>query len=454
MKRANSKSVVRRGQILDTGWRSKADGPFVPPRVVLARGSVGTDTDDDSEDKTQLPKNQPTWIEETLDNAGRQSEENGSDSATLLPQDQPPYDIETVDASNEDTARDFVPVSSMYLDERVSEDEDDIPFKVLLQRQKGNKTNDSQDDISEDDDNVPVATILTRDKEKANKTVDRQSLRDNNGDIVTGDMAVGVGVAKIFQDLGLFKGVVDRVRKEGRELLYHIAYEDGDEEELSMYEYMLACQLFETLETTNDDGEHLDTFVDGDVVDDNDEEGSEYSDKEERKVRKRERKTMLAKRKERQQTKTTSPGIKSKRARLKAKTVFDSSDIELLGGKDTFAAKTWNSLNAEEQGSTLVEMEKPMATTIKKKVQSELVKVVLVHVLIILSKSFLEFHCIMTICYLFFDRKNMLLSWPMPWFCTYSKTVVHWIQCHDLLQRLRQQLQRLQYLSLLGILWR
>jgi hypothetical protein len=67
-----------------------------------------------------------------------------------------------VDASNEDTARDFVPISSMFLDERVSEDEDDIPFKVLLQRQKGSKTNDSQDDISEDDDNMPVATILTR----------------------------------------------------------------------------------------------------------------------------------------------------------------------------------------------------------------------------------------------------------------------------------------------------
>ena len=162
MKRANSKSVVRRGQSLDTGWRSKADSPFVPPRVVLARGSVGRDTDDDSEDETQLPKNQPIWIEEKLDNAGRQSEEDGSDSATQLPQDQPPYDVETVDASNEDTARDFVPVSSMFLGERVSEDEDDIPFKVLLQRQKGSKTNDSQDDISEDDDNMPVATILTR----------------------------------------------------------------------------------------------------------------------------------------------------------------------------------------------------------------------------------------------------------------------------------------------------
>ena len=164
MKRANSKSVVRRGQMLDTGWRSKADSPFVPPRVVIARGSVGRETDDDSEDETQLPKNQPIWIEETLGNAGRESEEDGNDSPTQLPQDQPPYVVQTVEASNEDTARDFVPVSSMLLDKRVSEDEDDIPVTVLLQRQKGTKTNDSQDNSGEDDDNVPVATKLTREK--------------------------------------------------------------------------------------------------------------------------------------------------------------------------------------------------------------------------------------------------------------------------------------------------
>ena len=374
---------------------------------MIARGSVGRETDDDSEDETQLPKNQPIWIEETLDNAGRESEEDGNDSPTQLPQDQPPYVVQTMEASNEDIARDFVPVSSMLLDERVSEDEDDIPVTVLLQRQKGTKTNDSQDNSGEDDDNVPVATKLTREKGKTNKTV-RRSVRDKNGDIVTGEKAVGVGIAKNFQDLGLFKGVVDRVRKEGRELLYHVAYEDGDEEELSMYEYTLACQLFESIEMTNDDGEHVDvhTLVDGEHVDDSNDEGSEYSDTDDRKARKSERKRMLAKRKKRKQTITTSPKKQSKRARLKAKTVMDSSDIELLGGKDTFAAKTWNSMNPEEQGSTLVGMEKPMATTIKKKVQSELLKVVPLIVSIVVSNSCLEFHLSMASCYLYFWQKK------------------------------------------------
>ncbi len=93
----------------------------------------------------------------------------------------------------------------MLLDERVSEDEHDNPFKVLLQRQKGTKTHDSQDGISEDDDNVPVATILTREIGKTNKTVTR-SVRDKYGDIVTGEMAIGVGVAKFFKTWDCSKG--------------------------------------------------------------------------------------------------------------------------------------------------------------------------------------------------------------------------------------------------------
>jgi hypothetical protein len=152
------------------------------------------------------------------------------------PKTSPPYVVETEQKSNDDTARDRVPVTTMMLDETVSEDEEGIPVEVLLQRQKVTKTNDSPDNSCEDEDNVPVATILAKEKAQTNKNTSR-SLRDRNGDIVTGEMAVGVGIAKFFQDLGMFKGVVDRVRKEGRELLYHVTYEDGDEEELSLYEY-------------------------------------------------------------------------------------------------------------------------------------------------------------------------------------------------------------------------
>jgi hypothetical protein len=46
----------------------------------------------------------------------------------------------------------------------------------------------------------------------------------------------------------VLKGFPDKVRKEGRETLYHVLYDDGDEEELSTCEYVLGCQLNETLE--------------------------------------------------------------------------------------------------------------------------------------------------------------------------------------------------------------
>jgi hypothetical protein len=146
----------------------------------------------------------------------------------------------------------------------------------------------------------------------------------------------------------MFKGAVDRVRKEGRELLYHVTYEDGDEEEFSLYEYTLACQLFESIEVNNDNGDHVDSYIN-----DSNEEGSDYSDTEERKARKMERKAKLAKQNKRKKKITSSPITMSKRARLKAKTAMDTSDIELLGGKDIFPAQTWKSLNPAQQKATL-----------------------------------------------------------------------------------------------------
>ncbi len=49
-----------------------------------------------------------------------------------------------------------------------------------------------------------------------------------------GENAIGVRIAKFFQDMGMFTGIVDRVRNVGRETLYHVLYDDGDEEELAV----------------------------------------------------------------------------------------------------------------------------------------------------------------------------------------------------------------------------
>ena len=65
----------------------------------------------------------------------------------------------------------------------------------------------------------------------------------------------------------------------------------------------------------------------------------------------------------------------NKLARLKEMTSLENSDVELLGGKETLTTKTWQGLNAEQQSSTLNELEKPMKNKMKKTLQDELLKV-------------------------------------------------------------------------------
>jgi hypothetical protein len=67
--------------------------------------------------------------------------------------------------------------------------------------------------------------------------------------------------------------------------------------------------------------------------------GSKYSDTEDRRARKRERKPLVKKRKTHLQEKKAVPK-QSKRARLKEKTSQEKSDMELFGGKENFAGKT------------------------------------------------------------------------------------------------------------------
>ena len=208
--------------------RKKADRLFTPPRLVVPETQP---TEDATEEETQLPREQPpVWTDQTEGNTERQADSN-SEGKTQLPKDQPPFIPATSDTSNQETAKDFVPVSSIFLEERTSEDEDN------------SKTATSSDN----EDNVPVRVLIQRQKQNTGQTPTK-SLRDSRGDMVVGEAAVGVRIAKVFQDLGMFKGIVDRV---DREMLYHVLYDDGDEEELSTYEYVLACQLNKTLETNN-----------------------------------------------------------------------------------------------------------------------------------------------------------------------------------------------------------
>jgi hypothetical protein len=61
--------------------RQTADRLFVPPHVLAARGNVDREADDDSDDETQLPKDQPIWQEQTVDNEDRQADADDDNSS-------------------------------------------------------------------------------------------------------------------------------------------------------------------------------------------------------------------------------------------------------------------------------------------------------------------------------------------------------------------------------------
>ncbi len=88
------------------------DRPFVPPRLIVPETQPMED--DSGKKHSFLKTSHSLWTKETERNKDRLSECD-SEGETQLPKDQPPYIPETTD---------FVPVASIFLDERRLEDED------------------------------------------------------------------------------------------------------------------------------------------------------------------------------------------------------------------------------------------------------------------------------------------------------------------------------------------
>ncbi len=76
-----------------------------------------------------------------------------------------------------------------------------------------------------------------------------QTTIDGDKEAPEGEAAVGVGVARDFgTDGGMFKGKVVHVRKNRQRYIYHILYEDGDEEDFDLEEYQFAYELRQGLD--------------------------------------------------------------------------------------------------------------------------------------------------------------------------------------------------------------
>jgi hypothetical protein len=132
-----------------------------------------------------------------------------------------------------------------------------------------------------------------------------------------GEAAVGVGVARDFgTDGGMFKGKVVHVRKNRHRHIYHILYEDGDEEDFDLEEYQFAYELrqgldggkisLETTTTENDAAWNSDVEVDAWEPSDEAYRGGTSDDEDPKRKRKSKQTSVVPTKKQRQQGKQTS----------------------------------------------------------------------------------------------------------------------------------------------------
>ena len=59
-----------------------------------------------------------------------------------------------------------------------------------------------------------------------------------------GVLAIGATVCRMFDEHGIFYGVIKAYRKEGKQELYTVEYTDGDAEDLDQKEYNYAYALW------------------------------------------------------------------------------------------------------------------------------------------------------------------------------------------------------------------
>ncbi len=135
--------------------------------------------------------------------------------------------------------------------------------------------------------------------------------------------------------------------------LYNVVYEDGDSEDLSKWEYNLACQLSEQTEK-EDDVHEVNTQSNSDS------EGSSAYDLKEKMQRQKKK----AKKRKTSKQKRVTKNIKASDKSIQEKTslLVDTTDVQLLGGKKTLSGTTWGSLSNKQQSDFCKEIQNPLKT--------------------------------------------------------------------------------------------
>jgi hypothetical protein len=207
------------------------------------------------------------------------------------------------------------------------------------------------------------AVVITEDRPVVRSLRNRQKVEMSLQQITDcqegpkGERAIGVSIAKSFGGYE-YRGIVDKIRGDTDGYIYHVEYEDGDEEELSQTElrdcYILALApqieaqwaAFKKTNTkkTLDENEEGSVEVQSDDEAMSDGEGSVYdkgSDEEKlNKKRKKRRKEILAR----------GPVAGEKTTKKKKKRQKPISGLVLpIPGEKTVAAEAFGKLNTADQ---------------------------------------------------------------------------------------------------------
>ena len=206
-------------------------------------------------------------------------------------------------------------------------------------------------------------------------------------EIPSGETCVGKTILKEFGE-GLFKGNVTTAIKNRGRFLYHVVYEDGDEEDLNDREFREAYELFH-----KSGNEAVKTITEPNYLDDSQEihdeplhsggetEGSEFapSDDEAHKIRrktKRQKPKSLAKEKEKTKRRKTSKEVETK-GRKQNNPGIDVEAILLTGSKDNITNKTVALMTEAEQVSLTTTAGKTILQQAKKGLRVQAFKVTL-----------------------------------------------------------------------------
>jgi hypothetical protein len=126
-------------------------------------------------------------------------------------------------------------------------DDDEVPLVSLLATVSSNVVSDppptkEPNGSDAEDDDVPLVALVA--------TASSKIVAVPPPDVVLpqGEACIGIHVARDFGgDLGIFKGSIVRVDLNRRRPLYHVVYDDGDEEDYDIEELRVAVKLHEAI---------------------------------------------------------------------------------------------------------------------------------------------------------------------------------------------------------------